>query len=118
MHLLEREVLQPALEMFHVDSDADGAPRRVDETDGVVDEGHALEGRQVGSLRDGLRVVGDGPRDGVSDDDKELHAPRHVMYPRGHALCDEVARRLLHRDLPFDRRRHLASVTRKNERRR
>ena len=97
--------------MLRVDADADGAPRRVDEPHRVVDEGHAFERRQLGSLRHSLGVVGDGPGDRVSDDDQQLDVARHVVDAAGDALRDEVARGLLHRDLALEGRRHLASTT-------
>lgn len=99
--------------MLGVDADADGAPRRVDEADRVVDEGHALERRQIRPLGHGLRVVRDGPSDRVPDHDQELDVAGHVVYPGRDSLRDEVARGFLHRYLALDGRRHLASATRK-----
>ena len=112
VQLAQREVSQPALEVLRVHTDPDGAPRRVHQPRRVVDERHAVEGGQVGSLRHRLRVVGNGACDGVAHHHDQLHTTRHVVDARRHCLRDEVTRRLLYRHLTVDRQRHLLPTTR------
>jgi len=108
--LAEREILEPPLEVLRVNADLDSRPRRVDQPCDVVEKGELFEGFHPMSFRRALCVVTNGTVDGVSDDDDELNALAHLVDLGGDFARDEVRRRLFHRQLAVQRRRHQLSV--------
>ena len=108
------EMIQPAFQVPTVHPDLDGTPGRVDHPAGVVDKRELLEAAQVGPLADGLRVVGDGSGDRITDDHDQPDVLWHAPDPLRDASGDEVTRSLFDRDLILARWRHLVSK-RKNK---
>lgn len=96
--------------MQHVHADADGVPRHVHQAQGAVAEGEALKGRDVGLLGECLGVIRDGAGHRVPHDHNQLGVSGHVEDASGSLLSDEVAGRLLERDLALQGPGHQAPV--------
>ena len=111
------ELRQPAAHVDRVQTDLDRAPpcvHRRRRAGVVADERQLLERRDGATpppLGARLCVVGEGAGDRVAKDHDEPDVPRHASNSPWNAARDEVARRLLDRQLATTCHRHLTPST-------
>lgn len=97
----EREIPEPVLQVFSINSDPNSAPGSVNQTGAGVLENQVLKSRQTGVFGQSLSVVRYGPGHGVADHHDELGGAAHGEDAVRGFMCDEVAGGLLHGDLAF-----------------
>lgn len=115
VHLREGKILHPALQVKRVDPYSQRAPRRVDQPQRSILEGQDFESGNLGPLGQRLSIVRNGSGHRIAYDYDELNVSRHRVDSLGSAVCHEVAGRLLHRDLSFQRGGHQLSAKRARE---
>lgn len=87
--LRQREVLQPPLQMPHVNPDLQRHPGDVDDPR-AVQKGKILEPRHLDALALHLRVIGYRSGYGISHHDDQFHSRVHVLYPLRYLARHEV----------------------------
>lgn len=110
VHLGEREVLHPALQVEGIYSYTQSAPRSIYEAQRPVLKSQHLKGLDLRLLGQSLCVVGDGSCDRITHHNDKLDVPGHGVYALWGMVSHKIAGRLLHGDLSLQRRRHQVSV--------